>query len=211
MNDTTLIRGYAREQLFSIPQLKKRGWTDTAVKRFLPQPDDTRPNPYYSNAGGPMKMFLIPRVEQIEATVDFQDWLSASARRKDAAWDGVLTKEAKLSGFVANLVIEVPQLSAEELLSRAVEHYNELWSGSGKRAYTSDAPEFLERIQVNYLRHSLTRYEQHLDEVAGKTGAPSARTALREKIYFAIGDVYPQFIDECGRQADIRRGGRLSA
>ena len=40
---------YDRKLLFSAPELKTRGWTYSGIRRFLPEPDNTRPNPYYLN------------------------------------------------------------------------------------------------------------------------------------------------------------------
>jgi hypothetical protein len=164
-----------RDRLFSIPELKERGWTDTAIKRFLPTPDDTRVDPHHKSAP-PMKPYLTTRVKRTESTNRFQEWRSGADARSLAASQAVDTKEASLLAFVDDIVIDVPRMTDKELLISAVEHYNAHWSSfenpeaSEKRAHITDAPEFLVRIQVNYLRHSQTRYEQHLDEV-GKTGA----------------------------------------
>ncbi len=148
---------YDRKLLFSVPELKTRGWTSSGISKFSPEPDDMRPNPRFSSAGGPMKFYLISRVEALERTPEFQKWLSKSNQRKTAALRTVETKEQKLLDYVDEIEIEVPSLTPEELINRAVAHYNEHWAGTGKFAHVLDSPEFLVRIQVNYLRHELTR------------------------------------------------------
>lgn len=60
-----------RKLLFSVPDLKVRGWTPTAIAKFLPEPDDTSPNPYYSRAGAPMKFWLKKRIYRVEKTKGF--------------------------------------------------------------------------------------------------------------------------------------------
>ena len=194
-----------KERLFSVSELKDRGWTDTAVKRFLPEPDDTRPNPRYSQAGAPMKFYLIARVKRMERTKGWQAWQVGVAERRAAAKRGVSTKEQKLLEQVESIEITVPAMSAEDLARRAVEHYNALWSGRKKRASLSDSSEFLARISVNYLLHQLTEYDEHLDKIAGKTGAHDARTDLRSCIYSAIAGAYPHLADECLKQGRDRR------
>ena len=62
-----------RKLLFSVPELRGRGWTDLAIKKFLPEPDDTRPNPRYRWAGAPMKFYPISRVAAIEQSASWQD------------------------------------------------------------------------------------------------------------------------------------------
>jgi hypothetical protein len=63
-----------RERVFSVPDLRKRGWTDAAIRRFMPTPDDTRPNPYYSRAAAPMKFYFSNRVKRLERTKGWQEW-----------------------------------------------------------------------------------------------------------------------------------------
>ena len=192
---------YDRKLLFSAPELKTRGWTYSGIGRFLAKSDDTRPNPYYSSSGGLMRLYLISRVKAIERTLEWQEWLIESYQRKRSAARGVTTKERKLLNYVARIKIKVPIMTPEDLVNRAIAHYNDLWCDTEKRANASGSPEFLARIQVNYLRHELTRYEQHLDKIAGKTGAHEARTDLRFKIYGAIGRAYRHLTAECDRQS----------
>ena len=102
-------------------------------------------------------------------------------------------------------------MGTDELKSHAIQHYNAWWTGTGKRAHDSDSSEFLDRISVNYLCHELTSYEEHLDKIAGKTGAYNARTDLRSAIYDAIGDAYPNLSSECWEQNNDRAMRELHA
>jgi hypothetical protein len=43
---------HARELLYSVAELRLRGWTDWVISRFLPAPDDTRQDPTVTRARG---------------------------------------------------------------------------------------------------------------------------------------------------------------
>ena len=58
-------------------------WTPSAVKKFLGDPDKLVINPVYRTAP-PMRMFLTSRVEQVEATEEWEAWQEANRRRRAA-------------------------------------------------------------------------------------------------------------------------------
>jgi hypothetical protein len=105
------------------PGLKARGWTDTLIRRFLPSPDATRPNVHYLS-GPPVRLYLLARVEAIEATAEFLAARSAAATRKASAARAVETKRAAMRRHVEGLVVEVVRMGDEELVRRACKHYN---------------------------------------------------------------------------------------
>jgi hypothetical protein len=83
---------------YSVPDLKGRGWTDTAIRKFLPTvPDDTRPNPKYRNAGAPMKFWLCKRVHRVEKSKRFIAWAQGTEKRKQAASKGVSKRAANMA------------------------------------------------------------------------------------------------------------------
>lgn len=193
-----------RKKLFSSPEMKGRGWTDAAIKKFAAEHDDERVNPH-RKSGPPMKLYLMARVKRIELRKTWIAWQAGSTVRKQSSAEAVHTKKEKLQEYVDSIVIEVPQMTEEELTSRAIMHYNDMRSGTEKdRAYASSSRDFLDRISVNYLRHELTKYEQHLGEIASKTGAVDCRTSIRRKVYDAIKDAYPDLGFECFQQMKKR-------
>jgi len=65
----------------TIPQtrLKKdRGWTDSLIKRFAPEPDRVCRNP----SGGRMRLYNVARVVEIEQTELFKEMIGKVRRRK---------------------------------------------------------------------------------------------------------------------------------
>jgi hypothetical protein len=57
---------------------------------------------------------------------------------------------------------------------------------------------------VNYIRHSLTAYDKHLQEVASRIGVSQAIGTIRLRVYAAICVTYPEFAEECQRQIQFR-------
>jgi hypothetical protein len=181
--------------------LRGRGWTEALIDRFLPVPDRLAPNPHYRSAA-PMKLYLKARVEAIEATDAFRAARARTAPRQAAARKAVQTKRADTERFVRGLEIDVPRLSAAELTTRACRHYNDLksWRDDWEPASPGSTPEFLDRISVNYLRHQLTPYEEHLEQTFGKVGAAPAYAKIKAKVLAAIAAAYPWLAAEARRQ-----------
>ena len=75
---------WQREDYLNRQKLRERGWTDTAMKRFLGEPDRTGRNPYH-RSGPEIKYSLRRSIEAIERSAAFVDWLSQSKPRKLAA------------------------------------------------------------------------------------------------------------------------------
>lgn len=199
------------QTLLAAPALKERGWTEGLMKRFLGEPDELRDNPRYRSAA-PLRLYAAQRVEAAEATPEFAAARKGSARRSVSAEKAAETRRTRLLAEVDALQVTVPALPRSKLLNAAIQAYNDYNSEYAfdrndfyyvpATAASDDA--FLTRIQVNYLRHTLSRYDRHLEDVAGKTGVAEAVCRIREKVYAAIAEAYPEFADECHRQLAAR-------
>ncbi|WP_133884100.1 hypothetical protein [Glycomyces sp. NRRL B-16210] len=64
------------------PLLRSRGWTDTAVRDFLPEPEGLKPNPRFPASGAPMPVWRPATIAAAEAGPEWQDWLERSLRRR---------------------------------------------------------------------------------------------------------------------------------
>jgi len=181
-------------------ELKKRnGWSKKVITHFLPTPCLTKNNPRYRNAA-PSHLYLIEKVERIESTSEWQQQALLTNNRKKTASLATSTKRANLLMYVENLTIQVPLLQVDELTKKACDHYNAHKVGrSYERGEQYDWPaatpesdtEFLKRITTNYLRHQLTRYENELEQIAGKAGVGEAYEKLKSKVNQAIVYQYP--------------------
>lgn len=105
--------------------LKKRGWTESIIKKLNLQPDLLKQNPHYKKAPL-MKLYSIESVEKLEQSNKFIELLKNSEKRKKSAKKAVETKINKIIDYIKSLTIIIPKKSIEELRNDAIEHYNNL-------------------------------------------------------------------------------------
>lgn len=176
----------------------------TAFKKLNLQPVKKVVNPRYKCAP-PAALY---DKKEIEAMKD-SDVVARlrSPERKAAANKACDTKQKKLLAAIEAINIEVPVMDLDKLIDRAINSYNDFKSGKCIDFLYADRTSdkaFLDRITVNYLRHELTSYDNHLADIYGKVGVRSAYAELNEKIYEAIADAYPDLEDECYRQSQTK-------
>jgi hypothetical protein len=195
---------YTRSELYSIPELKSRGWTITTINK-LGDPDDYRKNPVYSSAS-PMKMYCKSRVELFETSDQFKVHVPSESRKLGAV-KAVQTKIGKLIKQIENFHIEVELVDQTKLQSMAINAYNNLCFNRGKSDIATNNSEqtFLDRITVNFIRHELTSYDEQLYQLYGKTGKEYGVDLVATKIFDKIMEVYPKYKHECHKQLQ-RRG-----
>lgn len=76
------VRNTEERVWVSRPILKARGWTDAAIRDFLPEPEGLKPNPRFAGSGHPMPVWLPETVAEAEARERWQRWLQKSLRRR---------------------------------------------------------------------------------------------------------------------------------
>jgi len=64
------------------PILRARGWTDTAIRDFLPRPERYKTNPYPEGGKRPMALWSAETVGRAEGTVAWRQWLRESLKRR---------------------------------------------------------------------------------------------------------------------------------
>jgi hypothetical protein len=109
------------------------------------------------------------------------------------------------------VIVEV--VPSERLFKEAIIAYNdrrrarEMLYGearNGGPAFEGSDPLFLQRIAVNYVRHSLTRYDAALEGTARRVGRGDAIAEIRRKVYAAIKLAYPYLAAEVDQQTAVR-------
>lgn len=191
-----------QNDLITLAALRDRGWTPAMVKNFLGAPDQTKQNPHYASAA-PMKLYALSRVEAVEATEEFRAARDLACRRQATAKAAAKRRADELLAAIDSMPVNVKRLDAEKLLSAAIDNYNSLPRTIRRDGWANrnSPPDFLARIQVNFIRHCLTTYELELDRVYSEVGAPRARRRIKKKVLQAIAEAYPSLADECDRQS----------
>jgi hypothetical protein len=69
------------------PILSVRGWTDVAIRNFLPEPQRRQSNPHPQGGNRPMSMWKIATVARAEATDAWRQWLCESLRRRGMSFE----------------------------------------------------------------------------------------------------------------------------
>lgn len=162
----------------SCSELKRRGWTDGLIKKFLPTPDDTKTNPIFKCAA-PMKLYKIKRVVKIEKSEQFIKEMEAISIRKNAAKKAVETKTAKTLEKANSVNFNVPTFSKDKLERNAIYHYEQY---NDTKVYDRDNEDFINRICTNYLRHECTNYDRILDSLYGLVGRQKAYEIIKGRI-----------------------------
>lgn len=204
----------------------KRGWSQALIERFLGAPDKTAPNRHY-RSGPPARLYSLDRVLAVEATEAFAAAMARRRVREQIGKAVAFGRRRDLLNAVAAMEVTVVAVRMDELLKDAIDSYN-LWQeergfnrddyDSREAAHVHSDPLFLERIQVNYIRHQLTQYDYVLERVAGKIGHDDAVQAIRRRVYEAIASTYPYLpvpirrVRAAVRQAarSGRTGGRMN-
>ena len=195
------------EEYISKAGLKTRGWTDSMISIFLGNPDLERFNPHYKSAPK-MKLYKLSRIINLEGTEEFNIRRIKSEQRSKVMKKVAKNKEMRLLEEIKRLEISVRIISPESLLKASIKGYNDFheYVSMERENYdfvpadSGSDKSFLQRIQVNYLRHNLTEYDHELENVAGKIGIAKAILMIKEKVYDAIALAYPYLSQECNRQ-----------
>lgn len=178
---------------------KDRGWTDTHIKTFLPEPDQLARNPF-SRKAAPMKLYSLERVLQVEATPEFRKAKEASRTRQIAARERALAKKKEAVAVAESLPLRINPEPWPVVRQKAIEHFNKRLKRSQSPASLKTVKHRLDRLTVNYLRHQQTSYEDELKAFKGVVGVGEAYLVVRRRILDLIAEAYPDLAEECERQ-----------
>jgi hypothetical protein len=158
-----------------------------------------------------MQLYLLERVEKVEASPEFQEALVKARARQKAAEKAVQTKTERTVALARQLELTVEKIPLGMLKKLAVEH----WLAFKRERDWYDRPQiepwdkpdpFRDRICVNFLRHQASEYHINLETVAGKTGIGEAYYIFWQQIATAIKETYPVLAEEVDRQFAERFG-----
>lgn len=166
---------------YSKTELRELGFTDSMIRDFLPvELAIERPNPYYCNAGAPMKFWPIAYVKKVMRRKTFKERLAKSKKRKEAAAKAVNTKvskaEEKAHEFLEELWINWP--SKKVVYRYAIDAQIERGNYD---APTAD-DETLNRWVRNMVRHEYSNYDQLWLRFRAQVGIGVAHDIIQEEV-----------------------------
>ena len=171
------------------------GWTAGMVDRLIGEPDEI----WRRRGGGHYNLYREERVAAAEASDVFGDESAKSLRRSASAKATAERAAARLVEDASSCEIKVEVLDEPTLRRRVgCPMKGELRAGDRRRI-------------VNFIRHELTIYDSALDKTVGRVGRYDATSVIRQRVFDAIAEAYPDFADECERQLDERERFQLYA
>lgn len=203
-----------KKHMLSASSVKARpGWTDSAIVKFLGEPDERKTNPTYRMAP-PMRLYRLNRVEAVEATPEFATHAQKSTLRSVSALAVAERKRRETLAWANTVPITLGSVrSLDAVQQSSIRHFNErqkwksaVWGDSRDNAPSllkemSNVEEsFLDRITVNYLRHEMSNYEGLLEEKFGRIGNAEAYGVIKRRVLEVIADTYPILSDAVARQ-----------
>jgi hypothetical protein len=192
---------------FTKAGLKERGWTDSLIRDFLPDPV-LRKNPVYKSAA-PMKLWYLEDIKKAEDTEEFvirQEKASKLSQTRKSIAD---QKRAALLASIDSVEISVKYYEPQEIRERVLKAKQAWYQEVSMRHMDPDcgnaydpsiSEETIRRWEVNYIRHHLTKYDKKIKGLFNKVGKQQAYELLRTKTLDAIACVYPYLADECESQ-----------
>ena len=139
-----------------------------------------------------MRLYSFTRVESIEASAEWQDWKAKSVACRARGVKAWTTRRSKLLDAVAGWTPKVERV--EYVVEHAITDYNERNIGNNwKRAAIGDDSVFLRRITLNYIRHTLTNYDDLLN-LLPRECREDAYAAVRANVESVIDEVYPDLL-----------------
>jgi hypothetical protein len=184
-------------------KLKERGWTDSAIRKFLGEPDELKKNWLYSKAA-PICLYSISKVEIIEKSDDFINWKIKSKIKGNAIKKSKKIIAQKIFILMKSWNPEIKILPLDEVKSLAIIAYNTFSVETGRDFYADENSDkrFLERIMVNYIRHNLTDYDYVLANTYRKIAKHDLIILAKSIVYDSIITNYPELSEEANRQKE---------
>jgi hypothetical protein len=182
------------EEHISKSKIKERGWSEAMIANILKSPDTEAQNPFY-RSGPTVKLFSLDRIVKAEATPEFRDALQKKELRANRAKKVANNKKDLAIKCANDVKIKIYVTGTiEQIFSRAVIHYNDLWLSRGREdkmcylqikdyASLDDADiDFLIRISTNMYRHHFDFYDESVAKRFGSVGVHAYHDTLRERI-----------------------------
>ena len=171
--------------------LQARGWTPTAIKRWLGPPDHVEEFRIYGRGWCSRYWYTEERVLAAEATSEWQSFTAGRAGRSERAKKAAATRYQETIAWAETVEIRVYVGSRtwEQLCQEGVAHKRALDSERGRRGEVYEPDDATRtRWALNYARHELSNYEAILADVRGRTGSADAYEEIKQRVMDRIDD-----------------------
>jgi hypothetical protein len=186
----------------SASDLRRRGWTNAVIRRFLPTPDALRPNPHHM-FGAPARCYAIERVDALEQLPDLALAKQQSHVRSVRSAAASARAQEQMLASAAACCITVRCVPADDrLFLSALRHFVE-WAGAPEDPfglpYTPPGPPWRTRdwIEARYVMRALLSVDLPAGLVFGAPGTVAAGRIVFARALAAVAEVYPHLADEC--------------
>jgi hypothetical protein len=139
--------------VFTMLELKERGWTEAMVRRLLGPPDATVPNPVFQS-GVRIGLWRVDRVHAVQTTEEWARAVDAAHEQAEVRLRSTQRRRDEALQVLDDLPVPLPDLDRNTLILEACDHYNRSGGRKGRPsglASPERGPAFLNRICVDYL------------------------------------------------------------
>ncbi|GEM_PF-1862292 len=192
--------GHAEKEAFvTTSELKEAGWTERLIRTFLGGPDATRPNPFYSRAGAPMRLWRAERVAAVSSSQEVQEALLKAKKNRERGLKGAETRARNIADVCRQAEVKVvvlPYQRVKEL--SAATHGGNYMGDPGPWTWSY-------RAALNCVRHCCTNYEALWQLTNRGSTGEDGYWVLRDRVDTAIEDAYPWLRTEAAFEAERER------
>jgi len=175
-NQSTLI---SRHGLF------KKNWNNELIKKYLKYPDISLKDERI-RIGKEAHLFSLCRVEYMETLPEIQEQLKINQELRTEA-----SNYTSINVVIDSIDFNIEIVPIGILINKAVDYFNELKIIGTEPIDKSSAPDKLERVCMNYLRHNCSSYEEQFNLIFDVADYTVACSLLKKRVNNEIKKLYP--------------------
>ena len=177
-------------------ELRARGWTPSMVSALLGRHDSIDLN--VQRPKRPRRLWRFDRICDAEKTGDFAERKGRAAER--SARIKTMLQHASVDVIEAARGVPIDMTGVPMVYVGAVKRTAEINGVMEFRDEITGLTLGWECLAVEYLLAASTHIESVLDDYFGRPGVTHARAIVRERLLDAIGERFPELLNECARR-----------
>jgi hypothetical protein len=165
--------------------LKRQGWTESLIARFLGSPDRREDNPH-ARSGHKMRLYATWRVREAEALDEFVKSREDAARRSEAARLRIKTEQDVCMRIALAVPVSLDGVSIDEAVKVAKERVKQ-----AVPMFMDIDNAFVDIATVLAMEERMDCFYDPLDDHFGRPGVKAAKAVIRRRIAMAICEKHP--------------------